>query len=72
MQSLVKKVTLDKIVLETDAPFLIPEPLKSNKVFPNRPENVKIIANKIAKIKGDSFFKVAQISTKNAKQLFRL
>lgn len=72
MQELAKNTPLEKILIETDSPFLTPQPLKSQKPFPNTPENVKIITEWIAKIKGDSFFKIAKQTTKNALQLFKL
>jgi TatD DNase family protein len=46
-QEFVKAVPLELLVLETDAPFLSPE-----RKFPNHPKNLKIIAQKVAKIKG--------------------
>jgi len=72
VQEIAKQVPLEKILIETDSPFLTPEPLRSQKSFPNKPENVKIVAAKIATIKGDSFLKVAEQTTKNALQLFKL
>ena len=71
-QKIIKKTPIRKILLETDAPLLIPEPLKSQKKFPNKPENIKVIAEFIAKIKGDSLLRVARQTTKNAKELFQL
>ena len=68
----VKKTPLKKILLETDSPYLIPEPLKSQGVFPNTPENVRIVAEKVAEIKKVSFNKVARVTTRNAKELFGL
>jgi TatD DNase family protein len=46
-QEFVKVVPLELLVLETDAPFLSPE-----RKFPNHPKNLKIIAQKVAQIKG--------------------
>jgi len=72
MQQVAKKVPLKNLLIETDAPFLTPEPLKSQKVFPNRPGNVKMVCKRIAKIKGDSFLKVAGITSNNAVRLFKI
>jgi TatD DNase family protein len=72
MQAVVKQTPLKNIVLETDAPYLLPEPLKSKKLFPNQPKNVKIVADWIAKIKGDSFLNVKNQTTLNAVQLFKV
>lgn len=71
LQRAVKQSPLEKIVLETDSPYLVPEPLKSQKVWPNEPKNVRIIAEKIAEIRGDSFLKIAEQTTKNAEKLFK-
>jgi TatD DNase family protein len=72
VQDIVAKTPLEKLLIETDSPFLTPEPLRTQRIFPNRPENVKIVAQWIAKIKGDSFLKVARVTSKNAIQLFKL
>lgn len=70
LQKIVKITPLKRVVLETDAPFLIPEPLRGRKIFPNHPENTKIIAEAVAKIRNDSFSKIARQTTKNAERLF--
>ncbi|MFC1711152.1 TatD family hydrolase [Patescibacteria group bacterium] len=72
MQAVVLKTPLNKLLCETDSPFLTPEPLRSEKIFPNTPKNVKIIANWIARLKGDSFLNVEKQTTKNAVYLFKL
>jgi len=63
----IKKLPLDKIILETDAPYLTPEPHREER---NEPIYVKYVAEKIAEIKGIKFEKVAEQTTKNAKELF--
>lgn len=72
MEEMVKKIPLRRMLGETDAPFLIPEPLKSRHIFPNTPQNVKIIVERIATLKGDSFLTVAKQLSSNAVQLFKL
>ena len=72
MQAVVKKTPLNKLLVETDSPFLTPEPLRSKKIFPNTPANVKITAQWVAKIKNLSLAKIAGQTTKNALQLFKL
>lgn len=71
-QEFIKKVPLSLLVLETDSPFLIPEPLKSEKIFPNQPANLKLIAEFIAKLLDVNIEKLAQITTENSKKLFQL
>jgi len=69
----IKNCPLGRILLETDAPYMIPEPLRQkDKLIRNTPENIKHIAKKIAEIKGISFDQVAEQTTKNAKELFNL
>lgn len=66
-QMMAKVVPLEQMVLETDAPFL--SPFRKTR---NEPANIKISAEKIAEIKGISFEKVAEITTKNAKKFYSL
>ena len=70
----IKNCPLDRILIETDAPYLSPEPLRQAQGKPqkNVPENVKYVAEKIAEIKGISFDQVADQTTQNAKKLFNL
>lgn len=70
-QEFIKKVPLEMLVLETDAPFLLPEPLRSEKKFPNEPKNIPLIAEFIARLLHISTEKLGTITTENAKNLFR-
>ncbi|OGZ35021.1 MAG: hypothetical protein A3A94_02775 [Candidatus Portnoybacteria bacterium RIFCSPLOWO2_01_FULL_43_11] len=65
----VKETPLEKILLETDCPYLAPAPYRGKR---NEPVYVKYVAEKIAEIKGISFDKVAEQTTQNAKDLFNL
>lgn len=58
----------DRIMIETDCPFLAPVPHRGKK---NYPEYIPIIAAKLAEIKGESLEEVARYTTKNALALFR-
>ncbi|NLL45062.1 MAG: TatD family hydrolase [Mollicutes bacterium] len=60
---IVKVISLDKILLETDSPFLTPEPYRSKR---NEPKNVLLVAKKIAEIKGIDVNEICCITTKNA------
>lgn len=71
-QEFIKAVPLDMLVIETDAPFLLPEPLKSQKLYPNTPSNVVLVAEKIAELKGESLGRVAEVTSANARTLFNL
>ena len=67
---LIKEVGLENIVLETDAPYLTPVPLK--RYSRNEPLNVRFVAQKIADVLGIDIKKVAKITTQNAKKLFKI
>jgi TatD DNase family protein len=66
---LVECVPLEQLLLETDSPFLAPVPFRGKR---NEPSYVRYIAEKIAQVKGISMEKLAEITTENAKNLFRL
>ena len=58
---------LDRIVVETDAPFLTPHPYRGKR---NEPANVRFVAQKIAEIKGVDDATVAARTSENARRLF--
>lgn len=64
----VKWAPLDRIVIETDAPYLAPVPHRGER---NTPRNVKIVAQKIAELRGLSLEEIASMTTRNALRLFR-
>lgn len=66
----VKSVPLDRVLLETDAPYLLPEPLRTAKKYPNLPANIPLIAAEVARLKGESIENVAKKTTENAMRLF--
>ncbi len=66
---LLRKIPNDKFLIETDAPFITPIPYRGQR---NEPAYVEEVAKRIAEIKGLSKDKIAEVSTKNAKNLFRL
>lgn len=69
----IKNCPLDRILIETDSPGLTPEPFrKKDEIIRNTPLNVELVAQKIAEIKGISFEEVAEQTTKNAKELFKM
>ena len=65
----VKEIPIERLLLETDSPYLSPEP---NRGKQNSPLNLIYIAEKISEIKGISLDKVIEITNKNAKELFNL
>jgi TatD DNase family protein len=66
----IKEVPLEMLVLETDSPYLTPEPVKKEKPFPNEPQNLKYIAEFVAKIKNIPQKNLINQTTANAKSLF--
>ncbi len=67
--NVIKGIDIKYILLETDAPYLSPEPYRGKK---NDSSNIPIIANKIALIKKISLSEVENITTSNAYRLFDL
>ena len=65
----VKEIPLDKIMVETDCPYLAPVPHRGER---NEPAYVRYMAEKIAEIKGIDFKEVAKKTTENAIKLFNL
>lgn len=66
---IIKKIPLDKIIIETDAPFVAPVPHRGKR---NEPLYVLEVAKKIAEIRGELYEKILQSTTANALKLFRI
>ncbi|OGT51806.1 MAG: deoxyribonuclease [Gammaproteobacteria bacterium RIFCSPHIGHO2_12_FULL_42_13] len=62
-----KNIPLEKILIETDAPYLAPVPFRGKK---NEPKYVKYVAEKIAEIKNISVEAVAEATSENFRRLF--
>lgn len=69
MAEVVKAVPLERLLLETDAPYLAPVPHRGQR---NESAYIPLIAQKIADLKGVSFAEVAEVTTASARSLFRL
>jgi TatD DNase family protein len=69
LREIVRSAPLERICLETDAPYLSPEGFRGKR---NEPWFVQIVAEEVARIKGISSEKVAQVTTENAKSFFNL
>ena len=63
----IKNIPLEKILVETDCPYVAPVPHRGKR---NEPAYVKYVAHKIAELRGISFEEVAEQTTKNARKLF--
>jgi TatD DNase family protein len=70
IDEVIKKVSLDKILVETDCPYLTP--LAEGKDKRNEPIFIKHVIQKIADLKNISFEEVAEKTTQNAKNLFKI
>lgn len=64
-----KEIPLDRLLIETDCPYLSPHPYRGKR---NEPARVKLIAEKIAELKEMSLEEIAAITTENAKRLFKI
>jgi TatD DNase family protein len=61
------KVPIERILVETDCPYLAPEPHRGTR---NEPAYVRYVAEKLAEVKGMTYEDAAQITTMNACRLF--
>jgi TatD DNase family protein len=68
LKEIIKKTPLDKILIETDCPYLTPSPM----VGRNEPLYVKYVAEEIAKVKNVPYEEIEKITTENAKKLFKI
>ncbi len=67
LYKVIKTIELDNIVLETDSPFLSPEPLRGKK---NNPSNVYYVAKRISEIKKISLDEVIRVTSDNVRKIF--
>lgn len=65
----VKMVPMDRILIETDSPYLTPEPNRGKR---NDSRNVKYVAQKIAEIKESTLEEVAKVTYENAMRIFEI
>ena len=68
-EEVIKALPLDKLLLETDSPFLTPVPFRGKR---NDPSKLRYIAQKIANLKNISIEEVAKVTSDNTRKLFRL
>lgn len=69
MKEVVEAVPIENILLETDSPYLSPEPNRGKR---NSSLNLLYVAQKIAEIKGITYDEVVDITLQNAKCMYRL
>lgn len=66
---IIKFIPLDKILLETDAPYVSPAPYRGKR---NEPLYIIETAKKMAELKGVSFEEICRQTTENAKEIFKI
>jgi len=69
LKEVIKKVLLERILVETDCPFLVPPRVGKER---NEPAFVKYIAQDVAEIKGLSYEQIVEVTTQNARKLFKM
>jgi TatD DNase family protein len=69
LRDAVRTVPLDRLLVETDAPFLAPVPYRGKR---NEPAWVREVAESVATVRGEPFDAIAAATTANARRLFRL
>ena len=68
-EEIVKSVPINRILIETDSPYLSPEPNRGKR---NDPRNVKFVAEKIAEFKNISIEEVARVTRENIERIFEI
>jgi len=69
LPDIAKEIPLERLLVETDSPYLSPEPHRGKK---NEPSRVRFVAEKLAEIKKISFEDIAKHTHENASELFQL
>ena len=69
LKEVVSELSLDNLVLETDSPYLAPEPYRGHT---NYPKNIKIVAGELRKIKDVTLEEVTEITTGNVNRIYNL
>lgn len=69
LKEAVEYIPLDRILLETDSPYLAPEPYRGKR---NSSLNLPYVAQAIADLKGIAYEEVVEVTEENAKRLFRM
>jgi TatD DNase family protein len=69
LRELVRQLPLEKLLVETDCPYLTPDPHRGKR---NEPAYVKFVAQEVAHIKGLTLEEVARVTSDNARALFAL
>ena len=69
VREMAAKIPDDRLLIETDAPWLAPAPHRGKT---NHPAHVSLVAQRLAEVRGVSLEHIAEITTANARELFAL
>ena len=69
LREIVRWIPMDRLLLETDSPFLAPIPFRGK---PNKPAHIPIIASFVAELRNISIEHLAEKTSENAQRLFRI
>ena len=69
LQAVAVNVPREHLLIETDSPYLAPEPVRGRR---NEPTNVRYVAMKLAELRGESFEEVAAYTFENARRVYRV
>jgi TatD DNase family protein len=69
LRDVIEHVDINHLVLETDSPYLAPHPKRGKR---NESSYLRLVANKLAEVKGLSLEQVAAVTTKNAQEVFHI
>ncbi|MDX2001159.1 MAG: TatD family hydrolase [Chitinophagales bacterium] len=67
LDEIVRQIPLERLVLETDAPYLAPTPHRGKR---NEPAYIRLVAEKIAEVKGTDIGTLAKVTEENSKRVF--
>lgn len=69
LKEVASRVPLDRLLLETDSPYLAPHPYRGKR---NETAYVRLVAEEITRLRGMTVQELAQVTTQNAKKLFQI
>ncbi len=69
LKEVVKKLPIEKLLVETDAPYLTPTPFRGKR---NQPDYVEYVAKEIAELKGMEYEEIVAITNQNTKKAFKI